>query len=80
MYDLNQKWKNIDAVVYTDGKSESKASFDYYFLTSGAFESSRILMSSGLMPEKVHFSDHLSMKVSKSRALQSLAMKTLYLE
>ena len=57
--------KDIDAVVYTDGKSESKASFDYYFLTSGAFESSRILMSSGLMPEKVHFSDHLSMKVFK---------------
>lgn len=57
--------KDIDAVVYTDGKTENTASFDYYFLTSGAFESARVLMSSGLLPEKVHFSDHLSMKVFK---------------
>lgn len=57
--------KKIEAVVYLDGDKEKKASFDYYFLTSGAFESVRILMSSGLMPEKVHFSDHLSMKVFK---------------
>lgn len=57
--------KDIDSVVYLDGKIELKKSFDYYFLTAGAFESSRIMMSSGLMPEKVHFSDHLSMKVFK---------------
>lgn len=57
--------KDIDAVVYTDGKNEKSASFDYYFLTAGAFESTRVLMSSGLAPEKVHFSDHLSMKVFK---------------
>lgn len=57
--------KDIDAVVYTDGKAEKTAKFDYYFLTSGAFESARVLMSSGLLPEKVHFSDHLSMKVFK---------------
>lgn len=57
--------KDIDAVVYTDGKTEHTATFDYYFLTSGAFESARVLMSSGLLPEKVHFSDHLSMKVFK---------------
>lgn len=57
--------KDIDAVIYTDGKVEKSASFDYYFLTAGAFESARVLMSSGLAPEKVHFSDHLSMKVFK---------------
>lgn len=57
--------KDIDTVVYTDGKQEKKTTFDFYFLTSGAFESARVLMSSGLMPEKVHFSDHLSMKVFK---------------
>lgn len=57
--------KDIDAVVYTDGKNEKSASFDYYFLTAGAFESTRVLISSGLAPEKVHFSDHLSMKVFK---------------
>lgn len=55
--------KDIDAVVYSDGKTEKKDSFDFYFVTSGAFETARILMSSGLMPEKVHFSDHLSQKV-----------------
>lgn len=57
--------KDIDAVVYTDGKTEKSDSFDFYFLTAGAFESARVLMSSGLAPEKVHFSDHLSMKVFK---------------
>ena len=57
--------KDIDAVVYTDGKQEQRAVFDYYFLTAGAFESARILMSSGLMKDKVYFSDHLSMKVFK---------------
>lgn len=57
--------KKIDAVVYLDGKQEKKATFDYYFLTSGAFESARILMSSGLVGDKVYFSDHLSQKVFK---------------
>jgi hypothetical protein len=55
--------KNIDAVVYLKDNKETRASFDYYFLTSGAFESARILMSSGLLGDKVYFSDHLSQKV-----------------
>jgi len=57
--------KMIDAVVYLDGKEEKKATFDFYFLTSGAFESARILMSSSLVGDKVYFSDHLSQKVFK---------------
>lgn len=55
----------IDAIVYLDGEIEKKATFDFYFLTAGAFESARILMSSGFLGEKVYFSDHLSQKVFK---------------
>lgn len=58
--------KNIDAVVYLENGVEKQQSFDYYFLTSGAFESARILLSSGLTKEnKIYFSDHLSQKVFK---------------
>lgn len=58
--------KQIESVVYLENGIEKIASFDYYFLTSGAFESVRILLSSGLIPEnKVYFSDHLSQKMFK---------------
>ncbi len=58
--------KKIDAVIYLKDGEERKAYFDYYFLTAGAFESARILLSSGLTKEdKVYFSDHLSQKVFK---------------
>ncbi len=58
--------KTIDAVVYKENGVEKSQSFDYYFLTAGAFESARILLSSGLTKsDKVHFSDHLSQKVFK---------------
>lgn len=60
--------KTIDAVVYKENGVEKSQSFDYYFLTAGAFESARILLSSGLSnSDKVHFSDHLSQKVFKVR-------------
>ncbi len=60
--------KKIDAVIYLKEGKECKACFDYYFLTAGAFESVRILLSSGLTKEnKVYFSDHLSQKVFKVR-------------
>ena len=60
--------KAIDAVVYKENGVEKSRPFDYYFLTAGAFESARILLSSGLTKsEKVHFSDHLSQKVFKVR-------------
>lgn len=58
--------KHIDSVVYKHKGEELTASFDYYFLTAGAFESIRILLSSGLAKtDKVGFSDHLSQKVFK---------------
>lgn len=60
--------KDIDAIIYQNNGEEKKASYDYYFLTSGAFECARILLSSGLVDgEKVFFSDHLSQKVFKVR-------------
>ena len=56
--------KHIDSVVYLENGKEKTQTFDYYFLTAGAFESVRILLSSGLtVSDKVHFSDHLSQKV-----------------
>lgn len=45
-------------------------SFDQYFLTSGAFESSRLLVESGLSKEKgtMTFSDHLSQRAFKVKS------------
>ncbi len=58
--------KIIDNVVYLENGLEKKQSFDYYFLTAGAFENARILLSSGLTNgDKVYFSDHLSQRVFK---------------
>ncbi len=64
---LNSKdGKKIDSVVYKQNGEENDATFDYYFLTAGAFESVRILLSSSLTAsDKVYFSDHLSQKVFK---------------
>ena len=60
--------RDIDAVVYKENGIEKTKSFDFYFLTAGAFESVRILLSSGLTKtDKVHFSDHLSQRVFKIR-------------
>lgn len=57
---------DIKSVIYREYGVEKKESFDFYFLTAGAFESVRILLSSGLTKEnKVYFSDHLSQKVFK---------------
>ncbi|WP_294453594.1 hypothetical protein [uncultured Bacteroides sp.] len=58
--------KDIKSVIYREFGVEKKEFFDFYFLTAGAFESVRILLSSGLTKEnKVYFSDHLSQKVFK---------------
>ncbi len=58
--------KDIKSVVYKEYGEEKKDFFDFYFLTAGAFESVRILLSSGLTKNnKVYFSDHLSQKVFK---------------
>lgn len=58
--------KDIKGVVYIENGQEKSKSFDYYFLTAGAFESVRILLSSGLTKDdRIPFSDHLSQKVFK---------------
>lgn len=58
--------KHIDGIVYLDNGLENTMTFDYYYLTAGAFENARILLSSGMIPGgKVYFSDHLSQKVFK---------------
>lgn len=52
-----------------DGKKQT-AVHDQYFLTSGAFESSRLLVDSGLAKEKdcMPFSDHLSQRAFKVKS------------
>ena len=58
--------KHIKDIVYLKDGKEKRASFDYYFLTTGAFESARILLSSDIIDGgKVHFSDHLSQRMFK---------------
>lgn len=62
----SQNGKDIEGVVYLENGIEKEKSFDFYFLTSGAFESARILLSSNLITkDKIYFSDHLSQKVFK---------------
>lgn len=62
----SENGKDIKSVVYLENGRQKSQSFDYYFLTAGAFESARILLSSGLtQKDKVYFSDHLSQKVFK---------------
>lgn len=63
---LSKDGKHIESVVYKYNGQEKQKSFDFYFLTSGAFESARILLSSGLADsDKIPFSDHLSQKIFK---------------
>ncbi len=58
--------KKIDSVVYLENGIEKTATFDYYFLTSGAFENARILLESKLTDsDKIHFSDHVSKEMFK---------------
>jgi hypothetical protein len=62
---ITQTNNKIHKVIYIENGIEKEESFDYYFLTAGAFESSRILLSSNLRKDRVSFSDHLSQKVFK---------------
>ena len=51
--------------VTKDGRIKH-AYFDQYFLCAGAFESNRIVLSSGMVDgDMIHFSDHLSQKIFK---------------
>jgi hypothetical protein len=58
--------KKVTKIFYKQNGKEHYASFDFYFLASGAFECARILLNSKvLISDKVMFSDHLSQKVFK---------------
>ena len=64
IYEENGKIMKFDFIENTKFKT---ANYDQYFLTSGAFESSRILINSGLSPKigEMTFSDHLSQRAFK---------------
>lgn len=63
---ISQNEKTIGKVIYLKNGKTMEASFDYYFLTAGAFESSRLLLKSALINENsLKFSDHLSRKAFK---------------
>ncbi len=58
---------NIKGIELISKEGKIKHAFySYYFLTAGAFESNRIILSSGLV-DSIHFSDHLSQKVFEVR-------------
>lgn len=58
--------KVIKQIIYVKDGKDCILTSDYYFLTPGAFESARILLSSGFNSfDKVYFSDHISQKVFK---------------
>ena len=62
--------KHVTGFEYINNGQKKTAEYDQYFLTSGAFESSRILVSSGLSEEKnlMPFSDHLSQRAFKVKS------------
>ena len=57
----------ITGIEYICKREKKTACFDQYFLTTGAFESCRLLIDSGLAKEKdmMPFSDHLSQRAFK---------------
>lgn len=66
---LTEGRKVVGFEYINDGHQKS-AIYDNYFLTSGAFESSRILVNSGLSndKERMPFSDHLSQRAFKVKS------------
>ena len=51
----------IDTIHFWENDQIKTEKFDFVFLSSGAFESARILLSSGLIEDNlVYFSDHIS--------------------
>jgi nucleoside-diphosphate-sugar epimerase len=54
---------HVNYIEYISGKTKKKALFSNYFLCAGAFESSRLLLNSNIVKDKIPFSDHLSKKV-----------------
>lgn len=61
---------HISGFEYLHNNKLKTVCYDQYFLTSGAFESSRLLIHSGLSDEKdiMPFSDHLSQRAFKVKS------------
>jgi hypothetical protein len=58
------KDKKIEKVNYLKNNKKNSISCDFYFLTSGAFETSRILIDSSIInTNTINFSDHYSTKL-----------------
>jgi len=58
------KDKKIEKVNYLKNNKKNSISCDFYFLTSGAFETSRILIDSSIIKTStIKFSDHYSTKL-----------------
>jgi hypothetical protein len=58
--------RQICKINYLKSGIKQSLTCDFYFLTVGAFETARLLLTSGLIQsEKVYFSDHLSQKTFK---------------
>lgn len=64
------KEKSITGIEFLQDGQLKTAQYDQYFLTCGAFESSRILINSGLSENKnlLPFSDHLSQRAFKIKS------------
>lgn len=67
---LLNEGKLITGIELIQHGQHKMLSFDQYFLTSGAFESSRLLVESGLSKQKgkMTFSDHLSQRAFKVKS------------
>lgn len=61
---------DIRGLECLQGGKPIEVSHDYYFLTTGAFESARLLINSGLTKElgRQNFSDHLSQRAFKVKS------------
>lgn len=57
--------KKVTGFIYiNEGVEKTALGYDYYFLAAGAFETTRIMMMSGLQDKTcVEFSDHINKKV-----------------
>jgi len=56
--------KKIKCLYYEKNHEKKSLQADYYFLTTGAFETARILIDSGVVSTKsINFSDHFSTKL-----------------
>ena len=55
--------------VITDGNTKSICGFDHYILAAGAFESTRLMMMSGILKKDViSFSDHINKKAFRIKS------------